>query len=111
TSVGPHRDDLDIQINHVSAKAFASQGQQRSAVLAFKMAECGIIEQVSGERPVVLLDDVLSELDEMRREYLLHQLTERQIFLTCCDPRQTEGIGREAVFLVSEGTILIKRGN
>lgn len=85
TSVGPHRDDLEILINSVSARQYGSQGQQRSAVLALKLAECEMIAQVTGEQPVVLLDDVMSELDSGRREYLLNRLTGRQVFITCCD--------------------------
>jgi DNA replication and repair protein RecF len=103
TAIGPHRDDFSIKLSGLSARTFGSQGQQRSAVLALKLGECALIEQVTGEAPVVLLDDVMSELDERRRDYLLHHLEERQIFLTCCDPRQVEGA--QAVYEVEKGMV------
>ncbi len=103
TSVGPHRDDLLIDINDMSAKNFGSQGQQRSAVLALKLGECAVIEQVTGQKPVVLLDDVMSELDDLRRDFLLHRLTDRQIFITCCDPGQIVGI--DAAFKIEAGRL------
>lgn len=85
TSVGPHRDDVSIQLSGMAARSFASQGQQRSAVLAMKLAEAGVLAQSCGEEPVVFLDDVLSELDAARQEYLLRQLHGRQVFLTGCE--------------------------
>jgi len=101
TSVGPQRDDFAIRLSGLSARTYGSQGQQRSAVLALKLAECALMEEVAGEAPVVLLDDVMSELDEHRRDYLLHHLQDRQIFLTCCDPNQIAGA--EAIFSVEGG--------
>lgn len=85
SGIGPHRDDLEITINGRSVRAFGSQGQQRSSVLALKLAESRCIGDILGERPVILLDDVMSELDQSRREYLLNHLTGSQIFITCCD--------------------------
>jgi DNA replication and repair protein RecF len=67
TSIGPHRDDLELTLNGESMKLFASQGQQRSAVLSMKLAELSILTEEIGERPVLLLDDVMSELDAVRR--------------------------------------------
>lgn len=69
--VGPHRDDLSFQLNRRSARLYGSQGQQRSIVLSLKLAELEVIQQEKGEYPLLLLDDVLSELDTFRREYLL----------------------------------------
>lgn len=86
TSVGPHRDDLEIKINGLSARSYGSQGQQRSAVLALKLAEAETLAGVSGETPIVLLDDVMSELDQSRQDYLLNHLHGRQVFITCCSP-------------------------
>jgi DNA replication and repair protein RecF len=74
TLVGPHRDDLGIVINSKGARQFASQGQQRTAVLSLKLAELAMLAEALGETPVFLLDDVMSELDARRREYLLHLL-------------------------------------
>lgn len=86
TSAGPHRDDMDIEINGLSARAYGSQGQQRSAVLALKLAEAETLAGISGEAPIVLLDDVMSELDQSRQDYLLNHLHGRQVFITCCSP-------------------------
>ena len=86
TSVGPHRDDLEITLGGLSARMYGSQGQQRSAVLALKLAEAQALSQLTGETPIVLLDDVMSELDQSRQEYLLNHLHGRQLFITCCSP-------------------------
>lgn len=104
TSCGPHRDDVEIKLSDLSAKAFASQGQQRSIVLALKLGESSLIEEVTGEMPIILLDDVMSELDESRREYLLHNLKDKQIFITCCDKHQIASA--EALFECTEGKIV-----
>ena len=71
TSVGPHRDDIAFRINEIDIRKFGSQGQQRTAALALKMSEIRLIEQISGDKPILLLDDVLSELDSHRQNYLL----------------------------------------
>ena len=86
TSVGPHRDDLEITLGGLSARMYGSQGQQRSAVLALKLAEAQALSQLTGETPIVLLDDVMSELDQSRQDYLLNHLHGRQVFITCCSP-------------------------
>lgn len=86
TTVGPHKDDLDITLSGLSARRYGSQGQQRSAVLAMKLAEAETLSQLSGETPIVLLDDVMSELDQSRQDYLLNHLHGRQVFVTCCSP-------------------------
>ena len=91
TLYGPHRDDLEILINGKSARSFASQGQQRSIVLALKLSEGEVIKEMSGEYPVFLFDDVLSELDEKRRRYVLEGRGDRQIIITCCEPNECLG--------------------
>jgi DNA replication and repair protein RecF len=105
TGSGPHRDDLDIRLDGTSARTFGSQGQQRSCVLALKLAECGLMEVVTGESPVVLLDDVMSELDGHRREYLLQRLGGRQIFMTCCEPKIFALAPEIPVFHIKEGKL------
>ena len=85
TSVGPHRDDLLFSINGFSARTYGSQGQQRSVVLACKLSEASLLREVTGEQPVALLDDVLSELDDGRKQYLLTRMREKQTFVTSCD--------------------------
>lgn len=83
TSVGPHRDDLEFFISGKDAKAYASQGQTRTAALAVKLAEVEIFKEVSGEYPVLILDDVMSELDLPRRKKLLRKTEGLQTILTC----------------------------
>jgi DNA replication and repair protein RecF len=83
TTVGPHRDDYDILINNKSLKTYGSQGQQRSAVLSLKIAEIELINEETGEYPVLLLDDVMSELDNTRQKYLMDSIKEVQTFITC----------------------------
>ena len=106
TTVGPHRDDLEILINNVSARSFGSQGQQRSCALALKLGESEIIKKVTGETPVALLDDVMSELDEKRQDYVLNHINDRQVFLTCCDPSQVLRLCGGRSFLIKGGEII-----
>ncbi len=105
TSAGPHRDDLEILINGRSVRAFGSQGQQRSAVLALKLAESRCIGEILGERPIILLDDVMSELDQSRREYLLNHLTGSQIFITCCDKGYFSQLQEGRTFYMEKGRL------
>ena len=86
TSIGPHRDDIEIKIDGLTARSYGSQGQQRSAALALKLGEAAVIKEFSGEQPVALLDDVMSELDESRQNYILNHIKDWQVFITCCDP-------------------------
>ncbi|MBQ8322660.1 MAG: DNA replication/repair protein RecF [Clostridia bacterium] len=83
TTVGPHRDDLDVLISGVDAKAYASQGQTRTAALSMKLAEVRIFKDLSGEYPILVLDDVMSELDLPRRKKLLQRIHGIQTILTC----------------------------
>lgn len=84
--VGPHRDDLIFYINDLDSSKFASQGQQRTIVLALKLAELDIITKKTGDEPVLLLDDVLAELDDIRQNYLLKSITdETQTIITSVD--------------------------
>lgn len=85
TGLGPHRDDLEILLNGELLKPYASQGQQRSVVLSLKMAELAIIREEIQELPVLLLDDVMSELDLHRRNCLLSGIDQAQVFVTCTD--------------------------
>ena len=85
TKTGPHRDDIDILINGKSARLYGSQGQQRSCVLALKLAEASLLKEKTNEEPVALLDDVMSELDEKRQDYILNHIKDWQVFITCCD--------------------------
>lgn len=105
TNAGPHRDDFDIIINDKKAKIFASQGQQRSAVLSLKLAEAKVLRELTGENPVVLLDDVLSELDVKRQEFLLSKISEYQVFITCCEFENKKNFDKVKYFYVKEGRI------
>ncbi|HPX92626.1 MAG TPA: DNA replication/repair protein RecF [Bacillota bacterium] len=89
TSQGPHRDDMLILLNGSDARVYASQGQQRSAVLALKIAELTILTEMTGEKPILLLDDVMSELDDARRSRLMEVIRDHQVFITCTDPDPT----------------------
>lgn len=86
STLGPHRDDLSVLLNGVPIKAYGSQGQQRSAALSLKMAEAAVIRDLTGKQPVALLDDVMSELDIHRQDYILNHIEGWQVFITCCEP-------------------------
>lgn len=106
TSVGPHRDDLDILHEGRSLRAFGSQGQQRTAALSLKLSELEFIRRIRGEYPVLLLDDVLSELDAHRREKLLHFINGTvQTFLTVNDRSLAPVEGDVGVYRVADGTL------
>ncbi len=83
SSTGPHRDDIQILVNGVDIRHYGSQGQQRSAALSLKLAEIALVRELIGDTPVLLLDDVLSELDTERQKTLLKSIKETQTFLTC----------------------------
>lgn len=84
-SIGPQRDDLEFYLNEKNCRLYASQGQQRTVILALKLAECDYLTYVKQIKPVLLLDDVLSELDSLRQQALLHNIMDRQVLLTCTD--------------------------
>ncbi len=105
TTVGPHRDDIDVTIAGTSARLFGSQGQQRSGVLAMKLAEASLLAKGYGENPVILLDDVMSELDRSRQEYILNRIDGFQVFITCCEPSAVSGLVGGRVFAVKNGEI------
>ena len=83
TSVGPHRDDFAFMVNGVDIRKFGSQGQQRTAALSLKLAEIELVKKITKECPVLLLDDVLSELDSNRQNQLLNSIGDIQTIITC----------------------------
>lgn len=85
TLAGIHRDDVNFYVNGLAARDFASQGQLRSAALALKLSEAEIIRRKNKTNPVIILDDILSELDFIRRDYIIHHIEKSQIFITCCN--------------------------
>lgn len=105
TSKGPHRDDIEININGRSARQYASQGQQRSAVLSLKLAEASLVDILTGENAIILLDDVLSELDRERQTFLLNKIQDRQVFITCCDYSTESLLETGKIFVVDNGTV------
>ena len=90
TSVGPHRDDLILTLNKNQMKQFASQGQIRTAALSMKLSQMQILRDQSGEEPVLLLDDVMSELDRKRRACLIGEISSFQTFITCADRKDVD---------------------
>ena len=82
TSIGPHRDDVKFELNGHDSRIFASQGQQRSIVLAIKLAEMKVFENQIGEKPILILDDVFSELDSIRQKKLYEIFNDAQVLMT-----------------------------
>ena len=105
TNIGPHRDDIAFYINSKSAKIFASQGQRRSAALAVKFAEAVISEDETKEVPIIMLDDVMSELDQQRQHDLFKNLKNCQTFITCCDKDQVKRFTEGKYFEIKNGEI------
>ena len=103
TNYGCHRDDLNITVNDMAARSYASQGQKRSCVLALKLAEASLLEESAGERPIAVLDDVMSELDGMRQDYLLNHMEGWQVFISCCDPNTVKGLNQGRIIEVEGG--------
>jgi DNA replication and repair protein RecF len=101
---GPQKDDLEIMINGRPAKEFASQGQARTAAVSLKLAERDIFSVSLGEQPVLLLDDVLSELDESRQRFLLERAAGGQVFITCCEPDKIASRTRGTVTRIEGGS-------
>lgn len=107
TSVGPHRDDIDITINGYEAKIFGSQGQQRTAALSIKLSQINIIYEEIGEYPVLLLDDVMSELDIKRQNDLIKSLINIQTIITLTDTNSimNKNLKNSKIFNVSQGNV------
>lgn len=107
TSVGPHRDDFCVQTNGIDIRKYGSQGQQRTAALSLKMSEIYLVEKVTKDHPVLLLDDVLSELDSSRQNYLLQSIHNIQTVITCTglDELIENNFSIDRVFRVTEGKI------
>ena len=101
---GIHKDDIEIKLNSKNARTFASQGQQRSLALALKLAEGEICREEFGDYPVFLFDDVLSELDETRRDYMIRFATGKQVIITTCEMSVLNNIKADKKILVENGT-------
>ena len=105
TTVGIHRDEMGVTINGKEARTFASQGQQRSAVLSLKLAQLEMAARETGEAPILMLDDVMSELDPQRRRQLIERIDRVQTFVTCTDLSDLAGARQGAVYHVENGTL------
>ena len=101
---GPHKDDFDVTLNGINLKSYGSQGQTRTAAISLKLAQRQLMATQSGEIPVLLLDDVLSELDPGRQDFVLNQITEGQVFITCCEPGQFTKLGKNIE--ISQGRVV-----
>ncbi len=101
---GPHKDDFDVTLSGMSLKAFGSQGQTRTAAISLKLAQRALMAKESGQIPVLLLDDVLSELDPSRQDFVLNQITEGQVFITCCEPGRFTTLGK--TIQIEKGSVL-----
>lgn len=112
TEYGPHRDDIEILINDMPCRTYGSQGQQRSAALSLKLAEVELIKLEIGECPILLLDDVLSELDINRRKSLVSTFKDIQTIITSTDDVEVEEIDAQfkSVFFIQEGKVITKKG-
>ena len=100
---GPHKDDFDATLDGLSIRAFGSQGQTRTAAISLKLAERDIFEADTGELPVLLLDDVLSELDSGRQDFVVNHISRGQVFITCCDETRLTEIGK--MLKIENGTL------
>ena len=99
---GPHKDDFSVSLSGIDLKSYGSQGQTRTAAISLKLAQRELMKRESGEEPVLLLDDVLSELDPGRQDFVLNQIVSGQVFITCCEPGRFTKLGK---------TIEIEKGN
>ena len=102
---GPHKDDLWSEIDGQSARQFASQGQTRTAALSLKLAERELFQEDTGQWPVLLLDDVLSELDQRRQDFVLRRIKGGQVFITGCQPPEGD-LSQSTVLRIENGTLI-----
>ena len=107
TSTGPHRDDFSFMIENVDIRRYGSQGQQRTAALSLKLSEIELVKKITKDNPILLLDDVLSELDSNRQNYLLNSIGDIQTIITCTGLEEFVNHRFEInrVYRVSEGTV------
>ena len=107
TSVGPHRDDFSFMIKEIDIRKYGSQGQQRTAALSLKLSEIELVKKISKDTPILLLDDVLSELDSNRQNYLLNSIGDIQTIITCTGLEEFVNHRFEInkVYKVSEGKV------
>ncbi len=105
TLFGIHKDDIKIELNNKDSRFYSSQGQQRSLALSMKLSEGEISKEATGEYPVFLLDDVLSELDEKRRKYILSSIKKRQVIITACENTAFSQVENVNFIYISNGRL------
>lgn len=109
TTVGPHRDDISFMIGDIDIRRFGSQGQQRTAALSLKLSEIELVKKIKKDTPILLLDDVLSELDSSRQNFLLNSIGDIQTIITCTGLEDfvNNRFEIDRVFQVSSGTVTL----
>lgn len=109
TTVGPHRDDFSIMNGEIDIRRFGSQGQQRTAALSLKLSEIELVKKIAKDSPVLLLDDVLSELDSNRQNYLLNSIGDIQTIITCTGLEEFVNNRFEVnrVFKIDDGSVTL----
>lgn len=100
---GPHKDDFSVALNGIDLKDYGSQGQTRTAAISLKLAQRELMKRENGQEPVLLLDDVLSELDPGRQDFVLNQIVSGQVFITCCEPGRFTKLGK--TIEIEKGTV------
>ncbi len=110
TTVGPHRDDIRFSVNEIDVRKFGSQGQQRTAALSLKLSEIKLVEDKLHDTPILLLDDVLSELDHNRQNYLLNSINQTQTLVTCTglDDFINHRFSVDRIFRVADGKVIVE---
>ena len=103
---GPHRDDIEYKINGLDVKSFASQGQQKTVVMVQKIAEVELFKEETGEYPVLLLDDIMSELDIKRQRFVIEKIKNMQIFITCTSKEMFEAFNGGKYFEINGGRLI-----
>lgn len=112
TNVGPHRDDLCFMNGDIDIRKYGSQGQQRTCALSLKLAEIELVKQIVGDSPILLLDDVLSELDRNRQNYLLDSIHDIQTIITCTGIEEfiDSRLTLDKIFRITQGSISVEKG-
>ena len=113
TLTGPHRDDISFYVNQIDIRKYGSQGQQRTAALSLKLAEIELVKKIVKDYPILLLDDVLSELDSGRQQHLLSCISHIQTLITCTglDDFISHNFQIDKIFRVVSGTIESETAN
>lgn len=106
TSIGAHRDDIDLKINGLSVRDYGSQGQKRSCALILKLAAAYIFYNQKNESPIILLDDILSELDSKRQAFVLQKIKNMQVFITCCNKQEVDKFTDGLAIHMQNGSII-----